>query len=163
VAWTNIFDLGEWDVYVQFGGQTSSPTPPSRTGFVPIAELDPTVGTVSIVDGEIVCDMEPLGFAPTSQTEIAIMVMPAGVSPPAAPARLSMTLDGAPYEVRPDSAYAYSSELVIDQGDGSFAAQTGALTDILLDGPITDYVYAGGDLPSGEGLVINARYSSGEA
>ena len=77
--WTNIFDLGDWDIYVKFVGATESPSPDSRYYYVKAADLHPDVGTVSVVNGEIICEMEDAsssgGYAP------AIVLLPQFAAP----------------------------------------------------------------------------------
>lgn len=54
-AWKNIFDLGDWQVYVRFQGAEVT-DPNSEDYWVKAEDLDPAVGTVQVVAGQIVCE-----------------------------------------------------------------------------------------------------------
>lgn len=54
-AWKNIFDLGDWQVYVRFQGAEVT-DPDSEEYWVKAEDLDPAVGTVQVVNGQIVCE-----------------------------------------------------------------------------------------------------------
>jgi hypothetical protein len=70
MAWVSAFDLGECDVYVRFkGGDVGGGTPGDET-LVRADLLDTRIGTVQVINGEVVCDFVPdiggsSGFMPT--------------------------------------------------------------------------------------------------
>ena len=95
MAWTNIFDLGDWDVYIQFAGVSGGPTPDSVGHLVLAADLDPAVGTVTVAEGVITLELE--GGSGGGGDQPRIVVMPSGTPPDTAPARVSALWDGSPF------------------------------------------------------------------
>jgi len=86
MAWTNIFEHGEWDVYVQYVGITENPVPDSRYYMVRAEELDPGVGTVTVTPaGLIECNFEDRSGSGGRQP--AVFVMPR--TPISKPVRLT--------------------------------------------------------------------------
>lgn len=95
--WTNIFELGEWDIYVQYDGVTGAPSPDSRAYLVKAADLASSVGTVSVdaSTGEIVLDMQ--NESGSGGTLVTVVVFPSGWTPPAAQCRVTGGMnDGGP-------------------------------------------------------------------
>jgi hypothetical protein len=155
MAWTNIFDLAEWQVYVQFSGQTLFPDPDSTARLVRAEDLDPAVGTVEIVEGEIVLNLEAVsgggGMAPL------IVVMPVGAPPQAAMARASATIDfgggAVTMQTSSDQSSIFSVSSVSPEADG-FAYDQGSVSLDLGAGIAYAELAYPTEIPSGEGLAV---------
>lgn len=81
MAWANIFDVGEWDVYVRWRGVTEEPNPDSFDYLVRADELDPDVGIVTVTDdGKIVCDFENTNGGGGIQPMIVVMPVGGGAA-----------------------------------------------------------------------------------
>ena len=118
-TWTNIFDLGEWDVYVRYDGITAAP---SEDAWVLAADLDPAVGTVEVIDGLIVCSFEAAGGSGGVPTP-SIVVMPKfSIS---APCRLTCPDFGS---INTNTSY-FGAEVsgVTSNGDGTFTVHNADL------------------------------------
>jgi hypothetical protein len=73
-TWRNIFETGEWQVFVKYFGTTVGPTPDSRAYLVRAEDLDPAVGTVVVdEDGLIQCDFEAVALAGGIAPQIIVM------------------------------------------------------------------------------------------
>lgn len=149
MAWTNIFDLGEWDVYVRYDGVTNSPTPDNTAGWVLASELDPTVGTVGVVDGVIVCDLEDGAGAGGIQP--SIVVFPSGTAPAAATARVSVMNEGIPDIATPEGTTFSEVISVDDEGGGVYGIDDTDLVDIDSGTPVTN-IETSSEVESGRGL-----------
>lgn len=163
--WYNIFDLGEWDIYVRYKGIKESPTPDSRNYWVKATELDPAVGSVEVVGGEIICDFENLSGS--GGVEISVVVAPVGWTPDTAPVRVSAySVDGSgdrePFvgEGTESSAgvYADSWAGMAKTGEQSYQPGDGAVHDTLGFGELmVDYEFSE-NVPGGECLSATKLY-----
>lgn len=152
MAWTNIFALAEWDVYVQFLGVTGAPGPDSRDNLVPIAELDPAVATATVEDGVITITTEDVSG--DVGTLLRVVAFPSGVAPDEAPFRVTATQDGSPMMVPLAGAAIQSIESVDSVGASIYDATVGAVDDLLSGeepNPVTEKE-ATGPCPSGQGV-----------
>lgn len=151
--WTNIFALGDWDIYVKFSGVTLFPTPDSKNYYVKAAELDPAIGSVSVVNGEIVCEMQDQA---TSGGEApAVVLMPKFAAPEAGYRVTGTGFNGVPWTDRVTS---------IDPADGSPGAWDAGTSSIgyvaSYDGLATP-LHSNGPLPAGQGIAVgNTRFGA---
>ena len=160
MAWTNIFDLAEWDVWVLFQGSNLDPSPNSFDFLVKADEIDPTVGTVTVVDGVIVCDFGP---EDTPGLTIRAVVMPVGTSPESALARVTATKDGSPI-LASEGGASFASVLSMDEtfpGSQQYASSPGDVSVSEVAGfPITAWE-SGEAIPSGQGLIVATQTGGG--
>lgn len=151
--WTNVFDLGDWDIYVKYSGVTEYPTPDSKNYYVKAAELDPAIGSVSVVNGEIVCEMQEQSSAGGEAP--AVVLMPKFAAPEAV-YRLSGTgFNGVPWTDRVTSIDpAYDSPGAWDAGTsniGYVESYDSLLTPLQSNAP----------LPAEQGIAAgNTRYGA---
>lgn len=159
MAWTNIFDLADWDLYVRTTS-TFIPTPNSRGFLVPISELDPAVGTVTVENGEIVCDINDL--ATSGGIGILVCAMPSGTPPPDSPFRATaLSEEGNPILV-PDiegegGAFLRGVESLSTEGTNEYA-EIAAFIDELVDGTPIEQVVASQPCLSGQGVALQINY-----
>lgn len=144
--WTNVFDLGDWEIYIQFSGVTQSPVPDSWNYYVKAAELDPAIGSVSVVNGEIVCEMQDQA---TSGGEApAVVLMPKFAAPEVVYRVTGAGFNGVPWTDRVTS---------IDPADGSPGAWDVGTSSI---GYVASYdglqtpLHSNGPLPAGQGIAV---------
>lgn len=150
MAWTNIFDLAEWDVFVRFRG-TSAPSPDSVEYLVRAEDLDPAVGTVTVEDGVIVCDLEPLGSG--SGVMFEVVVMPIGTGP-SGPFRVTGVDDGFPLQVPGGGGHLKTVESLTSEGTDIYQPVTGSVDDSLEAFVEITEIEASAPCPSGEGLSL---------
>lgn len=149
MAWTNIFDLGDWDVYVRYAG-VSSPEPDSATHWVLAADLDPTVGTVTVVDGVITLELEDGSGGGGIQPGVA--VFPSGTAPDSAVARVSVTNEGFPDIATPQGTTFSQVDGVTSAGTDIYSVDESPVVDITSGEQVTD-IESPGDIESGKGLA----------
>lgn len=152
MAWANIFDLADWDVYIQYNSITQSPSPDSKFSLVLASQLDPEVGTVTVQDGVIVCDLEDPA---ETGLGINVLVMPVGTPPETAFARLTATQDGTPIDALPDTRFR-SVQAIIEDFPGEYSVDVyGALDDPIGTGTPITQIESSIEVPSGEGLLAH--------
>lgn len=156
MAWTNIFDLGEWDIYIRFLGTTIFPTPNSRDSLVRADELDPEVGVVTVQDGVVVCEMESQSGA--GGIGIQVILMPVGAAPAIAPLRVSATsgqVELLPMEGGDESTplYATVSE-VSEMGGGEYEATHYSTATVATGATMTNFAFGASAYQPGRGVGV---------
>ncbi len=156
MAWQNIYDLAEWSLYLQFNSAASA-TPDSATYLVPIAELDAVAGSVSVVDGVIVCNMN--GLSGGGGTEVTVVAMPNGTPPVSAPFRVTAIVDESPITIGEDGgALQTIASVAIAGGANEYARTGGAVNDSLSESTVVTHLQGSGNCPSGQGLALQINY-----
>lgn len=141
--WKNIFDLGDWDVYVQFY---------MHDYLIPIADLDPFIGAVTVVDGDIVCSFTSSSGSGNGAPQPRIVVMPAVGTP----GKCRLTCSDVGFDMGNDveSSSLVEVESLDPSGPGQYEATDSATNAHDYAGP-SDWV-VGTELPvpiaSGSGL-----------
>lgn len=165
MAWTNIFDLAEWDIYIRYNGVTSSPSPDSVDNWVKIEDLDPAVGTVTILpDNTIECVLENLSGS--GGMGFSIVAMPVGTPPETASARVTILVSSeeglVPYEKwdeeGTDPDYLNSTESMDASGVDTYSNNYGVSYKEVTHLMVYDKLLYTGEIPSGEGLCFRLHY-----
>lgn len=154
MAWTNIFDLADWDVYVMHDDGTN-PDPNCRTFFVRIEDFPSSVGTIAVEQGVIVCS-----FLSTTEgnPRPAVIVVPSGTPPEEAMARVTVEFDAddsGVYEPlsAPEGAYIVDiTGMEAQSQPDEFDALFGTVEEDLDDDVVMDAVEYPAPIPSGNGL-----------
>ena len=164
MAWTNIFDLGEWDVYVEFWDDQVH-APDTNNHFVKMEDFPTSAGSITVVGGVIVCDF---AFAATGIPSPAVIVVPKGTPPAAAQARVSIVTNlGGPLaplvtsidqECRVQSVVGMAVAGQPDEFNANYG--TVANDNILSGTAISNFAFPDA-IPSGQGMEVWMRAPGG--
>lgn len=161
MAWTNIFDLGEWDVYIQFYDSVTH-TPDIGGFLVKMEDVPASFGTVTVVDGAVVIDSNNGGTATPAPL---VVVMPRGFTPAQARARVTSEADFgggyAPQEAGGGASFAAEAVEVVDVGSSQYTVTYGDAGISIPDTTEITQIELDGEISAGNGIGLQVGLGGG--